>query len=94
MGVLYLEIPPYRYKCSKRFKVDDWFVVKPYEKAGVSQEKIIMARVVLRYNANCKLNQDVLKNIENLQNKNQDMPKKDFKTKIREIRKTLHDHEK
>lgn len=93
MGVLYLEIP-YRYKCSKRFKIDDWFVVKPYEKAGVNQEKIIMARVVLRYNANCKLNQDVLRNIDNLENTKQNTPKKEFKTKIREIGKTLYDHEK
>ena len=53
-----------------------------------------MARVVIGYDANCKLNQDVLKNIENLQNENQDTPKKELKTKIREIRKTLHDHQK
>lgn len=93
MGVLYLEIP-YRYKCSKRFKIDDWFIVKPYDKVGISQEKTIMARVVLRYNANCKLNQDVLKNIDNLENQKQNTPKKEFKTKIREIGKTLYEHEK
>ena len=34
MGILYMEIP-YRYKFSKRFKIDDWFVVKPYDKASI-----------------------------------------------------------
>lgn len=93
VGVLYLEIP-YRYKCSKRFKIDDWFIVKPYEKTGISQESTIMARVVLRYNANCKLNQDVLKNIDNLELVKHTTPKKEFKSKIREIGKTFYDHEK
>lgn len=93
VGILYLEIP-YRYKCTKRFKIDDWFVVKPFDKAEVSQEKTFMAHVVLRYNANCKLNQDVLKNVENIEVQKGTNPNNEFKTRIREIGKTLYDHEK
>ena len=93
VGVLYLEIP-YRYKCTKRFKIDDWFVVKPFDKTELNQERTYMAHVVIRYNANCKLNQDILKNIENTEPHKFQNPNHEFKTRIRHIGKTLYDHEK
>ena len=93
LGVLYLEIP-YRYKFSKKFKIDDWFVVKPYDKAALTQEKSIKARVVVRYSANVKLTQDVMKNIEGVEITRPNSPKKEFKTKLRDISRELQDHEK
>jgi len=93
LGVLYLEIP-YRYKFSKKFKIDDWFVVKPYDKAALNQEKSIKARVVVRYNSNVKFTQDVMKNIEGVEITRPNSPKKEFKTKLKDISKELQDHEK
>ena len=49
---------PYRYKFTRRFKIDDWFVVKPYEQMGQGNDDSILARVVITYNANCKLSED------------------------------------
>lgn len=93
MGVLYLEIP-FRYKFSKKFKIDDWFVIKPYDKAALKQESSIKARVVIRYNANVKLTQDVMKNLEGVEITRPSSPKKEFKTKIRDISQEMKKHEK
>lgn len=93
LGILYLEIP-YRYKFSKKFKIDDWFAVKPYEKATVGSERFIMARVVIKYSANCKLNQDVKKNLEGVEIVKPDSPKKEFKGQLRDMNRSLQDHSK
>lgn len=93
IGVLYLEIP-YRYKFSKKFKIDDWFVVKPYEKATVGNEKHIMARVVLKYKANCKYNQDMAKNLEGAEVQMNGSPKKEFNGQLKDVNKTIQEHGK
>lgn len=91
--MLYLEIP-YRYKFSKKFKIDDWFVVKPYERATVNNERSIMARVVLKYKANCKYNQDMAKNLEGTEIQMAGSPKKEFNGQLKDVNKTIQEHEK
>jgi hypothetical protein len=93
IGVLYLEIP-YRYKFSKKFKIDDWFVVKPYDRAAVSTERSIMARVVVKYRANCKYNQDMAKNLEGAEIQMHGSPKKEFNGQLKDVNKTIAEHEK
>ena len=93
IGVLYLEIP-YRYKFSKRFKIDDWFVVKPFEKTGGDNNSVIRARVVLKYSANCRLSQDVMKNLAEVEITRPASPKREFKAKLRDMNRSLQDHEK
>lgn len=91
---MYLEIP-YRYKYTKKFKIDDWFPVKPYEKATISSEpKSIMARVVLKYEANVRLKQNTIKNIEGVEPLNLESPKKEFNAQMKDLTRDLQLHEK
>ena len=92
MGILYLEIP-YRYKLTKVFKIDDWFSVKPYDKNNLTKDEAILARVIITYNANCKLSPEATRNLGEF-NEYRASPKKEFKTKMREITKDFEKHEK
>jgi hypothetical protein len=92
MGILYLEIP-YRYKFTKRFKIDDWFTVKPYDKNNLKRDESILARVCLTYTANCKLTAEAAKNLGEVV-EYRGSPKKEFKSKIKEITKDFEEHDK
>jgi hypothetical protein len=63
VGILYLEIP-YRYKFTKKFKIDDWYQCKPYDKYDMNRGQTIMAKVSINYISNCKLSNDAIKNLE------------------------------
>lgn len=87
---MYLEIP-HKYKYSKRFKVDDWFALKSH---NPNNEKSVMCWVVIRYDANCKLKEDLLKNVEEDTVDSHSTPKKEFKHKMKEIAKDFNKHGK
>ena len=66
MGILYLEIP-FKYKFTKRFKIDDWFAVKPFDKAqSRAFDNSLVARVVVTYEANAKLDPKDYAHLEEL----------------------------
>ena len=86
LGLLYLEIP-FKYKFTKKFKIDDWFQLRPFEK-GVTKtiDSSLVARVVINYEANCKLDEKEFASMGHLQEV-QKSPKSDFKTKLKQIKK-------
>lgn len=92
MGILYLEVP-YRYKFTRRFKIDDWFIVKPYDQGVMNKDDSILARVIITYVANCKLAPDTAYEEEVVEYRGSS-PKKEFKAKMRELSKNFDKHEK
>jgi hypothetical protein len=76
LGILYLEIP-FKYKFSKKFKVnkrltkiDDWFPVKPFDKCQLQQVDSLVARIVIDYDANCKLSPKDYDNAQDVEGTN------------------------
>lgn len=67
--------------------------MKPYNKSNLKREENILARVILTYNANCKLTSEAAKNLGEVV-EYRGSPKKEFKSKIREITKDFEEHEK
>ena len=93
LGILYLEIP-YKYKYQKRFKIDDWFALKNPDRKTLDAERSPVAWVVLKYNANVKLSDDPLKNLEASVEPVKQEAKRDLQGTIKEVGKAVKQHEK
>lgn len=104
LGVLYLEIP-FKYKFTKKFKVEsealitqieDWYPLKPFDgRPGSQIDNSLVARVVISYDSNCKLDPRKFEHIEDLKGNpllmsevNPNTIQKDYKTELRKIRRT------
>lgn len=93
VGVLHLDIP-LKYRQQLKFKIEDWFAVKGADKGDFLSEKVHMAWIVIKYQANCKIADTPIRTVLDADPKEQGASKKQFAEKIREISKDLKDHSK
>lgn len=85
---------PYKYRTQLKFKIEDWFAVKGTDKSDLLSEKVHMAWVVIKYQANCKIADTPLKTMNEVEHANQSSSKKNFAGRIRELSKDMKDHSK